>query len=379
MKILLVGVSVRAMAASAVSNGYDVIALDAFGDLDLQALCEGYSLCRDFKQDYSARGLYNISQKLQFESVAYTANFENFPNLIDAFGQRKRILGNPPDVLKRTRNWPKLYEALNKAGYHTPETWYSLNGRLPDPQRNWLQKPRRGGGGQHIQVWKHGQSLGRGMLLQEQIDGQVCSAQFVANGKEAVVLGLTEQLIGRAEFGAQGFMYCGNVLPLTAANENVAILEKAHQIANLLTREFGLVGLNGIDFILSRGEIYPIEVNPRFTAAMELVEMAYGLPVFDLHVKALIQNELPEFDLGKNGQAASKYFAKTILFAEKDAHAPDTNDWMKRGVRDVPHPGEQLMRGKPICTILASADTRADCLADLINKAETIKGEINDW
>ena len=378
MKILLVGVSVRAMAASAVKSGYNVVALDAFGDLDLQALCEGYSLQRDFHQAYSAKGLYQASQKLQFEGVAYTANFENYPKLVEAFSQHKQLLGNPPDVLKRVRNWSKLFEVLNKAGFRTPETWYSLNGRQPDPQRNWLQKPRRGGGGQHVQVWKEGQSMGRGMLLQEQIEGRVCSAQFVANGKEAVLLSLTEQLVGRSEFGAQGFMYCGNILPLPEVSEDAAILDQARQIVNLLTREFALVGLNGMDFILSKGEILPIEINPRFTAAMELVESAYGLPIFDLHMKALSQGELPEFNLGKAKQPTKKYFAKTILYAEKDGWAPNTEAWMERGLRDVPHPGERLVQGKPICTILTSADTPADCLADLINQAEAIQGEIND-
>jgi len=378
MKILLVGVSVRAMAASAVKSGYDVVALDAFGDLDLKALCEGYSLQRDFHQAYSAKGLYQASQKLQFEGVAYTANFENYPKLVEAFSQQKQLLGNPPDVLKRVRNWSKLFEVLNKAGFCTPETWYSLNGRQPDPQRNWLQKPRRGGGGQHVQVWKEGQSMGRGMLLQEQIEGRVCSVQFVANGKEAVLLSLTEQLVGRSEFGAQGFMYCGNILPLPEKSEDAAILDQARQIVNLLTREFALVGLNGMDFILSGGEIYPIEVNPRFTAAMELVESAYGLPIFDLHMKALSQEELPEFDLKKVWQPTNRYFAKTILYAEKDGWAPNTKAWMERGLRDVPHPGGRLVQGKPICTILTSADTPADCLADLTDQAEAIQGEIND-
>lgn len=378
MKILLVGVSVRAMAASAVRSGYDVVALDAFGDLDLQALCKAYSLRRDFHQAYSAKGLYLASQKLQFEGVAYTANFENYPKLVEAFSQQKQLLGNPPGVLKRVRNWSKLFEVLNKAGFSTPETWYSVNDRQPDPQQNWLQKPRRGGGGQHIQVWKKGQPIGRGMLLQEQIPGQVCSVQFVANGREAVLLGLTEQLVGRPEFGAHEFVYCGNVLPLTAGDHGVGIIEQAHQIVNLLTREFVLVGVNGMDFILSRGEIYPIEINPRFTAAMELVESAYKLSVFDLHVRALTQGELPEFDLGRAGHTIRKYFAKTILYAEKDGRAPNTEGWIGRGLRDVPHPGEQFVQGKPICTILASADTPADCLANLAGKATAIQGEINE-
>ena len=378
MKILVVGVSVRALAASAVSSGYEVVALDAFGDVDLQALCEGYSLRRDFQKAYSVQALWSASRTLEFEGVVYSANFENTPRLVGAFGKRAQVLGNPAEVLQRVRNWPELYGVLTKAGTRVPETIYSLNGRQPDPRREWLQKPRRGGGGQHIEIWQTGESLGRGKLLQERIEGKVCSALFVANGREAVVLGLTEQLVGRPEFGAQRFMYCGNVLPLAAGSEETGLLDQVRQIANLLTQEFGLVGVNGMDFILSKGEIYPIEVNPRYTAAMELVESAYGLAIFDLHVRAVTHGELPAFDLAQAQPKDNTYFAKTILYAEKDGHAPDTLAWMGREFRDIPHPGEDLQRGKPICTILASAATQAGCLTSLANSAEVIKGEIND-
>jgi len=378
MKILLVGVSVRALATSAVQSGYEVVALDAFGDLDLQALCEGYSLRRDFGKAYSAQAIISASQKLQFDTVAYTASFENYPSLVGAVGKRGILLGNPPEVLRRVRNWPELFEKLVKAQIRVPETLYSLNGRRPDPQRRWLRKPRRGGGGQHIEIWQEGQPIGRGQLLQERLEGTVCSALFVANGREAVLLGLTEQLVGRPEFGAQGFMYCGNVLPLDTGNSGAAIEEQASQITHLLTREFGLVGVNGMDFILSKGEIYPIEVNPRYTSAMELVERAYGLPVFDLHVRAVIHGKLPDFNLAQTKGKERGIHAKTILYAKKNGHAPDTSGWMARGLRDVPHPGEALLSGKPICTILTSAETWTGCLSNLADEAEAIKGELND-
>ena len=58
MKILLIGVSARGLAESAVNSGYSVIALDAFGDLDLQGFCESHALLRDFGIPYSAAGLY---------------------------------------------------------------------------------------------------------------------------------------------------------------------------------------------------------------------------------------------------------------------------------------------------------------------------------
>ncbi len=41
-------------------------------------------------------------------------------------------------------------------------------------------------------------------MLQEYIPGKACSASFVANGQDCVVLGITEQLIGMHPFGSAG-------------------------------------------------------------------------------------------------------------------------------------------------------------------------------
>ena len=64
MKILIVGLSTRAIAESAVRGGYQVDALDAFGDLDLQALVRCYSLKRDFHVAFSAAALFVASRRV---------------------------------------------------------------------------------------------------------------------------------------------------------------------------------------------------------------------------------------------------------------------------------------------------------------------------
>ena len=101
MKILVVGISVRAMAESAVRSGYDVIALDAFGDSDLKAITESFSLRRDFKSSYSPEALYKASHKLSFDAIAYTSNLENHPATLKRFNEYHRIMGNSSQVVDR--------------------------------------------------------------------------------------------------------------------------------------------------------------------------------------------------------------------------------------------------------------------------------------
>jgi len=382
MKILLAGISTRGLAESAVRSGYTVIALDAFGDLDQKEICECYSLERDFGIKYSVSGLYEISHQFEFEALAYTSNLENHPEVVCKFERHANLLGNPSSTLQRARNWSALFKLLKKAGFRTPDTIIHGNGRRPDQERLWLQKPVNSGGGHGIGFAQANLAAERDFILQEYIPGYPCSTSFVSNGERAVVMGVSEQLIGRPEFGIGGFRYCGNLVPLAALQDEAqrgAILNQVWQIANLLTRSFGLVGVNGFDFILNDGKVCPLEVNPRYSASMELIEKAYHLTIFDLHLRAVTRGELPEFNLNTVLQSDhQRFYGKAILFAERDAQAPDTRSWLNTNIRDIPHPGEQILSGKPICTVLAEGSSRETCLAQLVAGIEAIKGEIYD-
>jgi predicted ATP-grasp superfamily ATP-dependent carboligase len=378
MKILLIGISARGLAESAVNSGYSVVALDAFGDLDLQDFCESYSLARDFGMRYSAAGLYQASRRLQFDAVAYTSNLENYPQVVQRFARHHQLLGNPAHVLRQVRHWPLLYGVLHDAGFEIPETIFHKNGRRALPERTWLNKPIRSGGGHGVTYARAGASPKAGFLLQEYIPGLPCSASFVSNGQQAVVIGLSEQLVGLPQFGSQGFHYCGNLAPLAAIDETgqgPAILNQVGQIAQLLTQAFGLVGVNGFDFILNGGRVFLTEVNPRYSASMELIEKAYALPVFDLHLRAVTQGALPDNNpLAQTSQP--RFYGKAILYAQRSIHALHTNRWLHSQIRDIPHPGERIPSGKPVCTLLAEGSTRQDCFSRLAASVEAIKGEI---
>lgn len=367
------------MAESAVRSGYPVIALDAFGDSDMQTFCKGYSLWRDFQCAFSASNLFRASRSLEFDCVSYTSNLENYPSVVKNFSLGARILGNMPEALSRVRNWPELYKTLEENGFRVPVTVYTVNELPGNFHGQWLQKPVRSGSGRLVSVWKPGQKLKRGYLLQEFVQGLNCSASFIANGKDAVVVGMTEQLIGMPGSRSPNFLYRGNLLPVESPAHivnDISIINQVQQITALLTREFGLVGFNGIDFILEDGRVCVIEVNPRYGASLEVIERAYGLPIYDLHYKAITQGELPSFDIRNSGKMPDQFLAKTILYADRDGVAPDTSNWLSRGVRDIPHSGETIKKGQPICTLFAEGKSRLDCLANLDSVKEKFKKEI---
>ena len=92
--------------------------------------------------------------------------------------------------------------------------------------------------------------------------GTPASASVVAAKREAFLVGTTEQLVGN---GTRPYIYRGNIAPLTADRE---VLEALGEASIAIAREFGLVGFNGLDFVIDGSTPYVLEVNPRPTGAM---------------------------------------------------------------------------------------------------------------
>jgi hypothetical protein len=359
------------LAELAVRAGYPVLALDYFGDADLQTLCPSRSLLRNYHQDYSPTGLVNAAAGLEAGAVVYSASLENHPAEVARLSQGRRLLGNSPAALEKIRNPARLAAALRAGGFLYPETVVAKPGLTVDPYRRWLWKPLRSGGGHGIRRWQGGPIPPEG-VLQEQLLGLVGSMAFVANGQQAILLGLTEQLVGRRVFGASGFRYCGNLLPPRLPPDQLMVLaQEAQALATYLTEAFGLQGLNGLDFIWSAGRLWTIEVNPRPSASLELIDLAYGVRVFEAHVRAFT-GQLPNFNLSSilfNSTAAGK----TILYASDNVVVGDTRTWVAQGIRDVPHPGEHIRKRYPICTILTTGATPTACLRQLKAQAAKLK------
>jgi predicted ATP-grasp superfamily ATP-dependent carboligase len=343
VRILIAGLTTRALAESAVRLGATIITVDYFGDLDQERLCETHSL-RARGAGYSAAAVLEVAQELAYDAVVYCGGLENHPGVVAELARDRLLLGNPPDVLRRVRDPGQLFPFLASRGFAAPDT------RLPSaplpPAGTWLVKPARGGGGQGVRRWQ-GQQLGPTEILQEMVEGVSASVSFVADGRRSVVLGWTEQL-----HRPRSFRYAGNVMPLDGGSD---ARQEVGAIAEALTREYGLRGLNGVDFVLRDGRPVVLEVNPRYCASMELIERSAGASVFGLH-RAASQGELPV-----RPAEAPGVWGKAIVYATRTVAVPDTHPWLAQGVRDVPHPGEVIRAGHPICTVFATGETRSLC------------------
>ncbi len=342
-------------------DGRRVLAFDLFGDLDLR---------RSADRVVTGDGLGALVDAALLEApggVVYGASFENHPALVARLAERHALLGNPPETLRAVRDPIGLGATLRDAGFPYPRTSVTA---VPERAHRWLRKPLRGGGGIRVQEWRGG-ALPAGTFVQQRIDGLACSAVAVGDGVEAAVLGLSEQLVGERAFGVRGHRWCGNVTPpRLPAGEQEALLAQARAICSYLAGAFALRGAFGVDVIWDGERAWTHEVNPRPTASLEAIEAAYGIGVFDAHLRACA-GELPRIEA-----ARSRAAGKAVLFATENVTVGDSERWLEHGVRDVPHPGEQIAAGHPICTVVATAATVQDVVAELEAQAARLRAEV---
>jgi uncharacterized protein len=414
--VLLAGISMRAAAESAARAGFTVTAIDAFADLDQHPSVRSLSLRRDLAAPVSAHAAARAARDIACDAVVYGSSFENHPRAVRTLAAGRALWGNSPEVLRRVRDPRLVGEALSRRGLpvpavgsmpgghagrskdrplnhsglvvHDADVGHALEGVRRDRshgdevRREWLVKPLASGGGHRVRPWRRATHVPHGCYLQERVQGVSGSVVFVAAGGRAVPLGLSRQLAGDRAFGASGYQYCGNVL--AAADDAVfgrddALEAAASVLANAVAETFGLVGVNGVDFVARDGSPYAIEVNPRWCASMELVERAYGLSVFGAHAEACATGALPAFNLARARRDAGA-IGKAVVFARRDVVTGDTRAWLADpSVRDVPHPHERIRGGRPVCTVFAEARDAAACYGALVRRADAVYAALAVW
>jgi predicted ATP-grasp superfamily ATP-dependent carboligase len=345
------------LADLAMRDGQPVVAFDLFGDLDLRR-----GGARVVKRD-SLTELIDAAAEVPARGVVYGASFENHPALVARLAERHALLGNTPQSLRAVRDPARLAAALRDAGLPFPRTLALAPSGRPG---RWLRKPLRGGGGTHVHAWRGG-PLPAATVVQEEVVGVACSAAAVADGADAVVLGVTEQLVGERAFGVQGYRWCGNLVPPRIPPG--ALLEQARAICSCVAGAFGLRGLFGVDVVWDGKRAWTVEVNPRPTASLEAIEVAHGVGAFAAHRKAFA-GESPRVEVLRRAAG------KAVLFATEHVVIGDSERWLERGVRDVPHPGERIAAGRPICTLVADGRTPEDVMTKLEEQAASLRAEL---
>lgn len=323
------------LAQLAVADGYDIVALDRFGDVDLRALAPGATAP-------SNDALAALAADVAADAVVYGGGFENRPDLVKQLGDGRELLGTPPEVLVAVRDPWELGVAARAAGARAPET-RSVDD-LPGGRTSgtWLRKPLRGGGGRGVRGWIGGR-LGPSEIVQRRMYGLSCSAVAIGDGRRGTVLGITEQL-----HRPSSFQWTGNVTgPRLPEEERDELEGQLRAVCAEVAARFGVRGAFGVDAIWDGQHAWVLEVNPRPPAGLEL----FGPGSFDAHVRGARGLGVPAPGRPPAVKCAT---VKLVLFADRDVRAPDPGWWPTELVRDIPHGGEPIKRGAPVCTLISA-------------------------
>lgn len=347
-KVLVIANNVRSIVCSAKKAGYTVYALDRFGDVDMRR-CADRALFIESGQENKIH-----EQVKSFGEVDIVILGPGFEHL-----KFENIFNNPRDVAETVSDKSKLPEKLKSMGIPHPET-ESID-RAEGLRFPLMMKPKFGSGGMRNLIIRNEEELAlfkersdvSEFIAQEFLEGIPCSASLISNGDDAVVVAINEQLIGVPWLTRLSFAYCGNITPFDTKYHN-EMIHYSKQIA----LEFGLIGSNGVDFILTEEGITVIEVNPRFQGSMDTVELSCGINIFDAHIKSFA-GELPVL------KEPSCYAAKTIVYANnKVVINSRISDMLKKCMdkgraADIPQPGSVIHPDEPITSMLATAKTRS--------------------
>jgi predicted ATP-grasp superfamily ATP-dependent carboligase len=198
--------------------------------------------------------------------------------------------------------------------------------------------------------------------LQRVVDGESQSAVFVAARGEAVLLGVTRQLIGASWTGATGFRYGGSIGPL---QPSAAHRSQWWTIGDGLASGFDLRGLFGVDAIVNDRGIWAIEVNPRYTSSIEVLEFGLEFHAVTDHVAACRDGQLKDLSPAAHG----RFHGKAIIYAGRDVRIDDAFVRAARQanaeqtwpvVADIPTAAQTIAAGHPVATVFASSDRLTD-------------------
>lgn len=414
--VLVLAYSGRALAEAAKAAGLQTTVLDQFGDADTLLVADRYAQV-DFASDFNSptgnpfRQLEDLTSNTVRSSggkidhgrevcpntdsnpltaVLLGGGSENRPELIkqlNLLAANNSLAGVPGETASSQLRTVKFWQRASAiAGCHFPptkqpseSTFTTSVSRADDA---WLLKQADSAGGLGVRpistLDQATAALGPGSYLQKRIPGKSIGATIVVGEQSTRVLGCTGSIdshnwqpakdnqgaLSRSDpaTGPSQFVYRGSLGPIDLPESHHETLIR---IGDYCRQNNDWRGWLQIDFIEDcQGRLWMLEINPRWTAGMEVLRLS-GLcnPVVE-HLRAI--DARGQETLSPN-RVPGKLVAKAVYYAEHPV-ASDTinlaareaeqelapaNKSAERIFRDVPSLGSAtVLAGHPALTIV---------------------------
>jgi len=372
--LVVAGLGVRALAESALQGGWNVFALDLFGDRDTRRACVDWRPIGDpssLRIDPAAlaEGLEAAARAPGVIGWVPGGGFEGAPALLEAGAEGLPCIGPTADLMRRVRDPRVFFGALDAFGLAHPPVVFAP----PEHRAGWLAKRAGGSAGLHVvdaaALGAEREAPPADLYFQREQAGTPMSALFLADGRNAVIVAINRLLVDARD--GRRHVYAGALGPVVAPDIEV---QAARALAALVP-EFGLRGLASLDFVVDEQDrAWLLEVNPRPSATMMLHADAWPSGLVRAHVNA-VGGRLPATPPRRRPGIR----ANRIVFAERacevdaslsDALAASTH------CHDVPAPGSHFPAGAPVCSVSADAGSTDDALRMLAARAALVHGRL---
>lgn len=344
-RVLILGASGRAAAASARRAGLTPFVVDLFADRDTLELCGHVVRCPP--AEYPA-GLFDRARRMPPMPWLYTGGLENYPELVGELAAERELWGNDALRVRLARHQTMIALRLRKCDL------VAVRPRLrPRGHGVWVRKPWRSAGGRGVRLAVPGDGPESDVCYQEFVSGRPMSAVLGGHA----LLATHQQFVGEPWLHADRFAYCGNLTAEPAGR--IAAVSRA--VADVVEPR----GVWGFDWIDRDGTPVLVEVNPRYPASVEVAEFATGT--------SLLRRTDPP-------PPATRVVGKVVYYAGRQLAVPAAGPWdeslagcgdvwRRPDFVDIPHPGDVIEPGQPVVTLLADGPTEAGCLATLKARA----------
>jgi predicted ATP-grasp superfamily ATP-dependent carboligase len=345
--LAVAALSARALVESASLDGTRTVALDCFGDADTQRLAVhwhdvGTAQALHIDDDKLLASLSSLAQPGDVVGWIAGSGFDGRADLLERGAALLPLIGTAPRDVRRVRDTQEFFGVLHSHGIGFP----SVSLDPPATPSGWLLKDAGGCGGRQVRRASAESPTGPGQYWQRERRGLPMSATFVANGRDAVLLGFNAQLVRRS--GDRPYLFCGVVGPVPVSD---AVQREVTAIVRLLAAVFRLRGLGSLDFLLDGDTVEVLELNPRPPASLALYpRVGEGGPV-RAHLRACQRDELPPAPAPTHGVRGTEIvFAPQALQVDAGMAAQIAQ---REGARDLPRAGTRCAAGDPLCSLVA--------------------------
>ncbi len=377
--IAIVGFSARAAAQCAKRQGFEVIAVDFCADRDLISECRAHYRLDDPEWPNTLNSLHPSTPLL------LTGGMEHRLELVDqCHSVRKRFgpIGKQLSAIRSLDNWARWAVSCD-IGW--PVTLRGSPDESGLPKQlflgGWLLKPFQSAGGIGITDFINESELSDSFFkdhskiyLQQRLPGRTIGITFLSSEFGSTLVGAAAAWPNNSKPFRASYIYRGSFGPTPLTSPQI---DKLQLFANLVGSESGLLGLWQADFLEHDGELTLLEINPRWSASMDILDVCLALGLVEKHYECICKTMCQAGFEGLATKACKRakqpndaILGKMIVYAPATFTVSQTQSdawWMNRwegdlsSIRngnqfaDIPCVGTDIAEGDPILTIMTTS------------------------